>query len=87
MLVRGWWICLYSSTSLMGCGESWSKIAWGRLSVDVPQQHVPHVACRVLSIIVGDGASLDLAMVEARRLFQHASRWHWSLAAATGFGE
>jgi hypothetical protein len=37
--------------------------------------------------LVGDGALLDLARVDARRLFQRASRRRWSLAAAAGFGE
>jgi hypothetical protein len=37
--------------------------------------------------LVGDGVSLDLAMVEARHLFQRTSRWRWSLAAAASFGE
>jgi hypothetical protein len=41
------------------------------------------VACCTL---VDDGASLDLAMVEARYLFQRASRWRWSVAAVASFG-
>jgi hypothetical protein len=36
---------------------------------------------------IGDGASLDLAMVEDRRLFRRASRRHWCVAAAASFGE
>jgi hypothetical protein len=37
--------------------------------------------------LVDDGVSLDLAMVEARRLFQHTSRQCWTLATAVRFGE
>jgi hypothetical protein len=37
--------------------------------------------------LVGDGAFLDLAMEEARRLFQHASWRRWSVGAAASFGE
>jgi hypothetical protein len=37
--------------------------------------------------LVGNGASLDLAMVEARRLFRRVSRRCWSVAAAASFGE
>jgi hypothetical protein len=33
--------------------------------------------------LVGDGASFDLAMVEARRLFRRVSRRRWSVAADT----
>jgi hypothetical protein len=38
--------------------------------------------------LVGDGAFLNLAMVEVRRFFQfqRASRRRWSWAAADGFG-
>jgi hypothetical protein len=32
--------------------------------------------------LIGDGASLDLAMVEAKHLFRRASRRHWSVVAA-----
>jgi hypothetical protein len=37
--------------------------------------------------LIGDGASLDLAMEEARHLFQRASWWRWSVATAASFGE
>jgi hypothetical protein len=37
--------------------------------------------------LVGDGAFLDLAMEEARRLFQRVSWRCWSVAAAASFGE
>jgi hypothetical protein len=37
--------------------------------------------------LVGDGASLDLAMVEAHPLFQRSFWRCWSLAAAGSFGE
>jgi hypothetical protein len=37
--------------------------------------------------LVGDGASSDQAMVEARCLFQRSSRRRWSLAAAASFGK
>jgi hypothetical protein len=37
--------------------------------------------------LVGDGASSDLAMVEARHLFQCSSWRRWSLAATASFGE
>jgi hypothetical protein len=37
--------------------------------------------------LVGDGASLDLAMVEARHLFRRTSQRRWSVAAAASFGE
>jgi hypothetical protein len=35
----------------------------------------------------GDGASLDLAMVEAWHFFQRSSWQYWSLAAAASFSE
>jgi hypothetical protein len=38
-------------------------------------------------ILVDDGASFDLAMVEARLLFQRSSRRRWNLAAAVSFGK
>jgi hypothetical protein len=46
MLVRRWWICRSSPTSLMEGGSTWSKTAWGLPPVNVPQRHVPrlHVA-------------------------------------------
>jgi hypothetical protein len=48
------------------------------------------VACSRLFIdsqsLVGDGAFLDLAMVEARRLFRCMPWQRWSWAAADGFG-
>jgi hypothetical protein len=37
--------------------------------------------------LVDDGASLNLAMVDAQLLFQRLSRRHWNLAAAVNFGE
>jgi hypothetical protein len=37
--------------------------------------------------LIDDGVSLDLVMVEARRLFRCPSRGRWSLATVTGFGE
>jgi hypothetical protein len=49
MLVRRWWICLYSPTSSMGCGGSWSKEARGSPLVDVPQRHVPRCLQRACS--------------------------------------
>jgi hypothetical protein len=36
--------------------------------------------------LVGDGAFLDLAMVEARRLFLRSSRRRWNWTAAAGYG-
>ena len=36
--------------------------------------------------LVGDGAGLDLAMMEAGRLFRCPSRRHWCWAAAAGCG-
>jgi hypothetical protein len=49
MLVQRWWIYHYSPASSMGCGGSWSKAAWGRSSVDVPQWHVPRCLQRIYS--------------------------------------
>jgi hypothetical protein len=40
-----------------------------------------------LQSLFGDGAFLDLPIVEARRLFQHAPWRRRRLAAAAGFGE
>jgi hypothetical protein len=37
--------------------------------------------------LIDDGASLNLAMVDAQLLFQHSSRQCWNLAAAISFGE
>jgi hypothetical protein len=37
--------------------------------------------------LVGDSASSDLTMVEARRLFERLFRRLWSLAVAASFGE
>jgi hypothetical protein len=37
--------------------------------------------------LVDDGASLNLAMVDARLLFQRPSRRRWNLAATVSFGE
>jgi hypothetical protein len=37
-------------------------------------------------ILIGDGALLDLAMMEARRSFQRASRRCWSWTVTAGFG-
>jgi hypothetical protein len=37
--------------------------------------------------LVDDGASLTLAMVDARLLFQRSSRRRWNLAATVSFGE
>ena len=34
---EGWWICLCSSTSSMGCGVSIFKVAQGCPPVEVPQ--------------------------------------------------
>jgi hypothetical protein len=36
--------------------------------------------------LVGDGAFLDLAKVEARRLFLRSSRRRWNWTAAAGYG-
>ena len=59
MLVRRWWIWRYSPSSLMGCGVSWSKTAWGRPPVDVPQRHVP----RCLQQACSSTHKASLAMV------------------------
>jgi hypothetical protein len=37
--------------------------------------------------LVGDGASLDLAIAQAWHLFQHLFRQCWGVAAAASFGE
>jgi hypothetical protein len=62
---------------------------------DVPGRHATATCALLLAVclfidsqsLVGDGASSDLAMVEAWRLFQCSSRRRWSLAAAASFGE
>jgi hypothetical protein len=57
----------------MGGEGCWSKTARGHPPVDVPQRHV-HCCVHRLTKPRCDGALLDLAMVEARRFFQHASQ-------------
>jgi hypothetical protein len=62
---------------------------------DVPGQHVTTTCALLLATgmfiylqsLVSDGASMNLEMVKARRLFQYASRRCWSLAVAAGFGK
>jgi hypothetical protein len=49
MLVRRWWICRSSLTSLMRGGGSWSKITHGHPPVIVPQRHVPRYVQQVHS--------------------------------------
>jgi hypothetical protein len=84
---RRWWICRYFSASSMGCGGSWCKIA-RRCPPRAIATCVSLLAASLLidsQSFIGDDVLLDLAGVEARRLFQRASRWRWSLAATAGF--
>jgi hypothetical protein len=63
--------------------HQWDAVDLGlRKHGDVPQSTC-HIDMFIDSqSLIGDGASLDLAMVEARRLFQCVSRRHWNLAAS-----
>ena len=74
----------------MRCGRSRSKVARGHLPVNVPHRHVPSLFVVGLFIdsqsLVGDGAFVNLAMVEVWHLFRRASRRYWTWAAAAGFG-
>jgi hypothetical protein len=69
----GWWICVIPQLRRRATATCALLLAAG-LFMDSQS-------------LVGDGALLNLEMVEARRFSQHASRRRWSLAAAADFGE
>jgi hypothetical protein len=80
LLERGCWsggggfAVLLRLTSSMRAGRSWSKTAWGHLSVDVPQRHMPRCMQRACS----STHKAFLAMVLSRIL-----QW-WRLGVSYG---
>jgi hypothetical protein len=86
MLVWRWWIC---RSSLL---RRWDRVGLRQHRMS-PGQRAIATSALVLAAglfidsqsLVGDGASLDLATVEARRLFQCAYRRRCSLAAPSWF--
>jgi hypothetical protein len=74
LLVQRWWICCSSLTSSIGGGGFWSKTARGRLRAITTCASL-HVAGMFIDSqsLVGDGAFLDITMVEARCFFRHGS--------------
>jgi hypothetical protein len=63
--------------------HQWDAVDLGlRKHGDVPQSTCHIDMFMDSQSLVGDGTSLDLAMVEARRLFQRVSRRRWNLAAS-----
>jgi hypothetical protein len=91
MLVWRWWIYRYFS-DFVG-GMRWFLIQCNTGTFPGRRATATCALLRATGLfidsqsLVGDGASLDLAMVEARRLFQCLSWRCWSLAAVSNFSE